>query len=134
MAAVFIVGLVLSACETPSNEPKSESEAIGSFLRNAADISTSSYNYSAAAAYYQSLYDRDPDDVTAIVGLGRNLRYTGQSRQAIDLLSKSTLAHPAEVQILAELGKAWLAAGQAEKAIVPLIPTALNIDLCDPTL
>ncbi len=80
-------GLFVFGCDTrTSNQPVVESEAIGSFLRNAADISKESYNYSAAAAYYQSLYDRDPDDITVVLGLARNLRYTGKTDQAIKII------------------------------------------------
>ena len=76
--------------------------------------------------YYKNLYERDPTDVGAALGLVSNLRYLGRVEQA-QAVAWEVLARDPEAQpIVAELGKAQLAAGHVVAAIETLLH-ALNL-------
>lgn len=84
--------------------------AITATLRETAAASEKAYDHAAATAHYRRLFERDPQDVAALVGLARNLRISGQAREAIRTL-KDTMAKQGEKgELLLELGKAQLAA------------------------
>ncbi len=115
VASVFLWG-----CGTPAEELDQSAEPIGEFLRSAAAASQNSYNYPVAVNYYQNLYNRDPDDTDALLGLARNLRYIGAAGQAADLLAAAVSDHPELTALRAELGKAQLASGQVAEAAATL--------------
>ena len=107
------------------SESKAGSGAVGDFLRTAAISSQGSFNYPAAVNYYQSLYSRDRDNMEALLGLARNLRYIGSAPQAVTMLREGMGTGRAEETLLrAELGKALVAAGQPAQAIASLTETA----------
>lgn len=137
MGCAVVLALV-SACETNGgDEPalmieedadKPGSAAIGAFLRTAAITSQGTFNYPAAVNYYQSLYARDPDNMEALLGLARNLRYIGSAPQAVTMLSEALVTERAEdIALRAELGKALVAAGQPSRAIESLSETSKQV-------
>jgi Flp pilus assembly protein TadD len=90
---------------------------IGGFFRTAATSSQDRFDYQSAAKYYQNLYNRDPGDVEALLGLVRNLRNVGLAGKSIALL-EDTLPENLEVfAVRAELGKSLVASGRANDAI-----------------
>ena len=105
-------------------EEESAAEApMANFLRSAAASSQDSYNYMAAVNYYHSLHNRDPDDLEALLGLARNLRYIGSAGQAAEMLEEALAEHPENVAMRAELGKALVASGRTADAIDSLNET-----------
>ena len=116
-ATILAASAFLWACETPV-EPEVEGDGpVADFLRSAAATSQSTNNYAAAVNYYQSLHTRDPNDIEALLGLARNLRYIGAPGEAITVLKTGVAKHPDRVDLRAELGKAQLARGLAGDAI-----------------
>lgn len=84
--------------------------AITATLRETAAASEKGYDHAAAAAHYRRLYERDSRDVAALVGLARNLRISGQAREAIRTLKDAKDKQGETGELLLELGKAQLAA------------------------
>ncbi len=74
-------------------------------------------NYATAAIQYRTLLDRLPDDRGALLGMARNLRYTGNARLAAAELLKSPGFTAGDADILLELGKAQIATANAKDAI-----------------
>ncbi len=139
MGCLAILALV-SACELDGGEDPATvieeaatgaepgSSAVGDFLRTAAITSQGSYNYPAAANYYQSLYSRDPDNMEALLGLVQNLRYIGSAPQAVTMLREAMeQGRATETALRAELGKALVASGQTTEAIASLTETSIMI-------
>ena len=105
-------------------EEESAAEApMANFLRSAAASSQDSYNYMAAVNYYNSLRNRNPDDVESLLGLARNLRYIGSAGQAAEMLEEALAEHPENVAMRSELGKALVASGRTADAIASLNET-----------
>ena len=124
------LALTLSACiittdaeesvEVAVTEPPKIDEPISNFLRSAAERSQSANDYQAATGYYQNLQERDPSDIDAAIGLARNLRLSGQSGEAVRMLTASLQQNSSRLDLKAELGKAQLAAGLSREAIATL--------------
>ncbi|MGQ0663788.1 MAG: tetratricopeptide repeat protein [Pseudomonadota bacterium] len=86
-------------------------------LREAAQLSQQSNDFSAAVGYYRNLYERDPKDFEAALGLVRGLRFAGQPDQAIAIANEALHKRPREpAPLLAERGKAEVAAGLIDAA------------------
>lgn len=112
---------LLSGCQVfyPA-PPEATNESIRAVLYDAATVSGETQNYYAAIAYYRALYVRDPSDARSIVGLAGNLRRVGKTADAVRLLQHAVVRLPDRPELLAELGKAQLAAGRPEEASVAL--------------
>ena len=112
---------LLWGCEAPKGELQTSSTKndmpVGSFFRTAAATSQDKFDYQSAAKYYQNLYNRDPNDMQALLGLVRNLRYIGSAGQSVALLEDAMLDNPDIFALRAEHGKALVASGRAEDAI-----------------
>jgi len=128
------VALMLSACgittdfdDIAATEAAKLDEPISDFLRNAAERSQSSNNYSAATDYYQKLRLRNPGDVEATIGMARNLRLSGQASEAARMLTTSLEENPLRLDVKAELGKAQLAAGLSHEAIATLTAVVIQV-------
>ena len=84
-------------------------EALSRALHTGASGAQRDFDYTSAAAHYKQIYEREPSDISALVGYGRNLRYAGQPLEAIKVLKTGTKKHEDEPAILLELAKAQLA-------------------------
>ena len=118
-ATILAASAFLWACELPV-EPEVAVEDEGpvrEILRSAAATAQSTSNYAAAVNYYQTLSSRDPNDIEALLGLARNLRYIGAPADAIRALKEGVANHPDRIDLRAELGKAQLARGLAGDAV-----------------
>lgn len=123
--AVF-VSLFICSC---ASAPKSlqDSENLIPALHKAAVEAEKTYNYTSATNLYRSLKSTSPEDILFTLGLARNLRYSGDSAQSIIILTESIKKisdqnHSTEKsQLLAELGKAYIANKHTEKAIKVLV-------------
>ena len=113
--------VVLWGCETPPRSietPSTKNDMpVGQFFRTAAETSQNRFDYRSAAKYYQNLHGRDPDDMSALLGLARNLRYIGSAAQSVALLEEALPENPGIFALQAEYGKSLVAAGRGRKAI-----------------
>jgi len=126
MAASLCSVLALTACAGTEavQKPGLDKAALASSqdsmkpseLRNAAEESSRSQDYVAAAAYWGSLYDRKPEDVEAALNYSKALRQIGSIEQSRLVMQRASTLNPAHAGILAEYGKALAASGQAEQA------------------
>lgn len=89
-------------------------------LRNAAVESTKTQDYVAAAAYWGTLYDRDPDEADAAVNYSRALRQIGSVAQAISVMQRTHINNGENADVLAEYGKVLAAGGRADQAAAML--------------
>ena len=124
LLAVFISLFICSCAVAPSS--LKDSKNLIPTLHRAAVEAENTYNYASATNLYRSLNSTSPNDVLFILGLARNLRYSGDSAQSIIILTEgiekiSDQNHSTEkAQLLAELGKAYIASKHTEKAIKSL--------------
>ena len=113
--------VLLWGCETPTqstDRPASKNDSpFGDFFRTAAETSQDKFDYRSAAKYYQNLHKRDPNDMAALLGLARNLRYIGSAASSLALLEEALPGNPGNFAIRAEYGKSLVAAGRGRRAI-----------------
>lgn len=115
--------LALTACATqaPVETQSSQQDAVGGGLRAAAQASQQAQNYAGAVAYYSSLYERNPEDLPAVLGLARSSRYAGDTSRAINVTERALVGHPDHPELMAEYGKALLAANRPKDAVPVLL-------------
>ncbi len=106
---VCVAGSLLWGCAETVEKSPSE-VAISAALKEAALSSQKGLDYTAAAAHYKQLYEREPGDWQSLLGYVRNLRYAGQPREAIKTLKEGIKKHGEKAVMLLELGKCQLAA------------------------
>jgi len=119
--ALALAGL-LSGCSFFGFTSAAEDEqaAIDRSLRKVADSSQLTHDYAAAARHFERLYNKDPKDVDAALGLARNLRYGGTPKRAVLALDRALTILPKNPHLLAEQGRALIASGNSQAAIPPL--------------
>jgi len=111
---VVIATLLTAACQSA---PVGENAAISSSLTQAAMAAERTNDYSTAIDQYQKLLTRDPKNIDVLIGLARNLRYSGDSVNAVKILEKLGPTESAPVIYRLELAKSKIAAGKAKSAI-----------------
>lgn len=95
-------------------------------LKDAAIVANQSFDYEAAATHYRSLYERDPSDTEALLGVARNLRYLGSSAEAIETMVKGISDHGKIPAFVLELGKSQITARRFDEARATL-ESAINL-------
>jgi len=132
VAALCLIGLVgaLTACQGATTQTGTamvptpeEAKRLDASLADAAVGSEQHRDFIAAAAYYRALYNREPDNVSAIVGLSRSLRRLGKPVEAQAIVRRGLAKMPREADLLAEMGKLQLALSNAPDAIESLSRT-----------
>ena len=93
----------------------SEETAILNALKESAAASERQYRYETAAAHYQRLLELNPKSVPAVLGLARNLRYSGSPKNAV-LILKDALLSKKDSSLRVELVKAQIASGLLKDA------------------
>lgn len=122
-AALLATALLLSGCalfDYFSTAEEDERQAIERSLRKVADAAQQTHDYAAAAQHFERLHEKDPKDLSVTLGLARNLRYSGRPKRAKLVLEQALAGAAANPQLLAEYGRALIAAGEPESAISPL--------------
>jgi Flp pilus assembly protein TadD len=109
-----VVAVLLSGCASIAD---SGAQAIRETLQQAAVATEAEGDYAAAANHYRNLVDRRPDDLEAILGLARNLRYSGHAKTAVEVLDASAATFGDAPTFVVERGKANLASGNVNEAI-----------------
>lgn len=103
----------VSAGSTPKEQHVSDLEPT---IRQAALLAEQGGSYAEAAKHYSALLTKHPKDKALMLSLARNLRFSGDSQQAIAVLNTSGAAEASDAIVLLELGKAYLAADQLNLA------------------
>ncbi len=127
-----LVAVVTGCAAPPSEEEIAEqqkvlgarpmaTESLKASLYDAAGAAERVGNYASAVTFYNSLHTRKPEDVRATIGLARNLRYIGAADSAVEILNKALEESPDDPVLVAEMGKAQLAAGLPEEALATLL-------------
>lgn len=106
--AGMYAALLLAGCATTS--PEKSASALSATLREVAESAERAYDYETAAGSFSQLYEHDPNDLRALIGMARNLRYAGLPKEAIKELKKGMAGHGEPPELLLELGKSQLAA------------------------
>ncbi len=109
--------LVLALAGGCASEAKDQSKALFASLNKAAVSSELSGDHVSAANHYQKLLDRQPDNKEILLGLARNLRYTGGGRTAVEIMKSYAVQYSDDPAFLIEFGKAKLAVSEAQGAI-----------------
>jgi len=102
LTALCLIGLLgaLTGCQGATTQTGAamvptpeEAQRLDASLADAAVGSEQHRDFIAAAAYYRALYNREPDNVPAIVGLSRSLRRLGKPVEAQAIVRRG-LAKP----------------------------------------
>ena len=114
-AALIFLGSTagLSGCV----ETKLDQKALDRSLRQAAIVAESKANYLAAASHYRKLWAGEAASDDVLLGLLRNLRYTGASTEALALAKRNAQAFERNIDFQIEYGKVVLSSGDAAGAV-----------------
>lgn len=114
--AVLAVALftALGGCASKAEQNTS---ALVESLRQLAVAAERGGDYQTAAQHYYNLQRRKLDDLDVLLGLARNLRYSGSPNVAITSLEEMKADFGAEGAFLLELGKAHVAASKPKKSL-----------------
>ncbi len=108
MTFIAASALVLLGCAA-ADRKANQSKAISNALAEAAFGAQRQFEYKAAAGHYKKLYQRRPEDIQALIGMARNLRYSGSVKEAIVVIREGIREHGEKPELLLEMGKALLA-------------------------
>ncbi len=106
--------LVVAGCAT---KPGKGFSAIQETLYLAAAAAEQENDYESAIGYYQKLVLENPDKEDVVLALSRNLRYSGDSQNAVLVLEQADFGDDGEPAFLLEYAKAIIAAGKPRIAI-----------------
>tara|TARA_A100001037_G_scaffold296482_1_gene317032 strand:- start:1170 stop:2084 length:915 start_codon:yes stop_codon:yes gene_type:complete len=102
----------IDSAKTLSHEPS----PIQAVLLESALAAENNFDYGLATMHYSRLVEMNPADILSVLGFARNLRYTGNSKEAVLLLKKALSSMPNHVPLRIQLVKAQIAAGLLEEA------------------
>ncbi len=114
---VFLSATLLIGCATLGGAPSGD---ISESLHQSASASEAAGDYISAADHFKKIHDRRPQDRTALLGLSRNLRYTGNAKMALEILEAASKDFKDDGVFLTELGKVYITTSNAEAAIKTL--------------
>ena len=130
----FFASMLAAACVARSGPaPDADSHNQPDLTRpilNAAAAALEEGDAATAATYYRGVFTRDPENVTAAIGLMRSLRLVGGLDEAQAVAAKALKLKPDDPAVLAEVGKVKLAKGEATEAAA-LLARAVNGDAHD---
>jgi len=107
LALCILLGGCASGTATPEATPAASPPA--------ADLpmtAKTAENNVAQAAYWGGIYETQPESRDATLNYGRSLRYSGNVQKAVKVLAGGVAAHADDGELLAEYGKALIAAGR----------------------
>lgn len=120
LAGALALTLALTGCGLLAPSRPGPSAKLTSYAQDAARVSEENRDYGAAVAHYTTLYESNRTDPRIVLGLARNLRYVGRADGALKVLEEARARLGEQAPLLAEQGKAQIAAGRAEPALAPL--------------
>ena len=65
-------------------------------------------------------FEKDPDDVEAVIWLGRRTAYLNRFRDAIDVFSRGIARHPEDIRLYRHRGHRYITVREFDKAVVDL--------------
>lgn len=110
-----LLALALAACADTG-----EAEKLDRMIAAQAEAAERAGDTGAALRHYGALYEADPANEAAIEGLARTLRRSGDPQKAWSLVAEALDRLGERPRLLLERGKAELALGHADKAVVTL--------------
>lgn len=120
-SAALLGGLMLAGCAgLPAPGDRDLAGAIEPSLRAAAAAAEGAGDYKGAVQHWRTLYQRNPRDKGVALALARVLRYSGMAQQGADVMQAQLTLTPGDAELLAELGKAYLAADRIALALKAL--------------
>ncbi|NQU59493.1 MAG: tetratricopeptide repeat protein [Rhodospirillales bacterium] len=117
---VCLVLAALTGCEAIGGKPAASPDALEKTLRQSAFAAEAEGKYAVAANHYRKLLGHKPDDQKTMIALVRNLRYTGEVKQALEILQSKAKEFGRSPAYLIELGKAKLALNDPQGAIATM--------------
>lgn len=121
---IAVLGVAVAGCQTNRVD---SNEAVSDSLYQAAVAAERNADYAAAVKHFGTLNQRRPENLSIVVALARNLRYSGASADAVRVLELEADHFGSDPAYLLELGKGKLAAGKSRGALKAL-KTALAKD------
>ena len=117
--------ILLAGCADPSGKAPGGADAqakpdLAHSLQDAAQQALAQGDAATAATYFRGVYNREPGNIPAAIGLMQSLRLIGSIDEARDVANRLLAAKPDDPAVLAAVGKFKLATGQAKEAIAPL--------------
>ena len=85
-----------------------------------AERSADAGDYQTAETLYREAFDRDPNSIDALIGLGRSYAGMGQYNRAEQALNEANRRRPNDPTVLLELARTELGAGQTDAALAKL--------------
>lgn len=122
-ALLCLTGLALSGCMSVFTDDETSAQN-ANILPEAARSAEQSGQFAVAANYYRKMYLEGADDLSIILGYARNLRYAGAVSNAVAALEDVEDTHEDAPDFLLEIGKARLAAGRGDAAVLTLLRAA----------
>lgn len=134
-ASAALCAILLSACASGGAE-KGEvfggdgdyKDAIGVFANTEAD--PNGMDPIAAAAFWGTRFDREPDNADVAVRYSHALRKIGSNEEAVGVMNKAIERAPQNPDVNLEMGKALVEGGRAFEA-VRYLETALEVKVND---
>src|SRR5262249_8387951 len=124
----LLLGAALALAGCDGSKPAQDIDtAVNESLRQSAMRSEASAAWSDAVVNYRTLYQRQPTDPAIAVTFTRALRNAGQAEEAVRVGADALAKNGNNAKILAEYGKARLAAHDPQGA-VPLLRAAVAIE------
>ncbi len=121
--------LALSSCITVGEFSELAEDANKEkVLQQLSNDAEKAFEYSKAAEYYSRILELQPKNITATLGLARNLRYAGMAQEAIKVIKNYVSKFREGKSLQLELLKAQLAAGMLDIAL----KTAVELRIEDP--
>ncbi len=117
LCAILMAGCASSGGKANVASPggKEYKEAIGVFTNPEAD--PSSLDPIAAAAFWGTRFDREPQSAEMAVRYSGALRKIGSTKEAVSVMSKAAKRHPDDADVNLEYGKALVEDGRSFEAV-----------------
>jgi len=122
-ALLCVTSLALSGCLSAFTDDDAAAQN-ANILPEAARSAEQSGQFAVAANYYRKMFLDGSDELSVVLGYARNLRYAGAVLDAVAVLEDVADWHEDAPDYLLEIGKARLAAGRGDAAVLTLLRAA----------
>lgn len=106
------LSVVLASCSYMKQPEEKTTNALSATLLELAQSAEANFDYSAAAGHYNQLYTREPDNIDAVLGTARNMRYAGVANDSVKQLNAAIKRHGKTPALVLELSKSQLTAAR----------------------
>jgi len=123
LSPVLLACLLATGCAGGGGRTTAEDDmakAVEPSLRAAAATAEASGDFKGAAQHWRTIYQHDPADKAVAESLARALRLAGAGQQAADVMQTTLARVGRDANLLAELGKDYLAAERLGLALKSL--------------